>query len=192
MTRAKKSSGIYRIKITLRHVAPPIWRRIEVAADTKLGKLHRILQVVMGWSDSHLHGFHAGRINYGVPEPGFPGDTKNERNVRFEQLAAHGEKLIYEYDFGDGWEHELKIEKVFPVESAVRYPRCTGGKRACPPEDCGGPPGYEHLLEVLRDPKHEEHKEMREWIGGDFDPEAFDLGDINRALHDTTVLREVR
>ena len=186
MTRAKKSSGIYRIKITLRHVAPPIWRRIEVTADTKLGKLHRILQVVMGWSDSHLHAFRVGRTSYGVPQPEFPDDMENERNVRLDQIVAHGEKLIYEYDFGDGWEHELKIEKVFPAESAVRYPRCTGGKRACPPEDCGGPWGYEHLLEVLRDPKHEEHKEIREWVGGDFDPEAFDLGDINR------VLREVR
>src|SRR3989338_4056019 len=116
MTRAKKSSGIYRIKITLRHVAPPIWRRIEVTADTKLGKLHRILQVVMGWSDSHLHAFRVGRTSYGVPQPELPGDMENERNVRLDQIAAQGDKLIYEYDFGDGWEHTLKVEKIVPAD----------------------------------------------------------------------------
>jgi hypothetical protein len=120
---------------------------------------------------------------YGVPDPDFPDDeTVNERNVRFDQITGEGGKLIYEYDFGDSWEHELKIEKVLPADPTVHYPRCTGGARACPPEDCGGPPGYERLLDVLRDPKHEEHEEMREWIGGDFDSEAFDMETINRGL----------
>lgn len=180
---SKGKPPIYRIKIMLRHVAPPVWRRMEVSAGTKLGKFHRILQAAMGWTDAHLHAYRVGEARYGVPDPDFPDDeTVNERNVRLDQIAGEGDKLIYEYDFGDGWEHELKIEKVFPAESAVHYPRCTGGSRACPPEDCGGPPGYEHLLEALRDPKHEDHEEMREWIGGDFDPEAFDLGEVNQGL----------
>lgn len=182
----KGKTQIYQIKVTLRHVAPPVWRRIEVPADIKLGKLHHVLQTVMGWTNSHMHAFRQGMVQYGTPSRAFPDMFKNERSVRLDQLVDKGGKLIYEYDFGDGWEHELKIEKVLTPEPGLRYPHCTAGKRACPPDDCGGPWGYEHLLEVLRDPKHEEHEEMREWIGGDFDPEAFDLDDINLAL------REVR
>lgn len=181
MSRGKPQ--IYRVKVTLRHVAPPIWRRIEVPADVKLWKFHRILQAAMGWTDAHLHAYRIGEARYGIPDPDIPDDeTVNERNVRLDQIAAEGDKLSYEYDFGDGWEHELKIEKTFPAEAAVHYPRCTGGSRACPPEDCGGPPGYKHLFDVLRDTKHEEHKEMRKWIGGNFDPEAFDFDAVNRAL----------
>lgn len=97
-------------------------------------------------------------------------------------MAGEGGTPIYEYDFGDGWDHELKIEKIVPADLTAHYPRCTAGSRACPPEDCGGPPGYERLLEALRDPKHEDHEQMREWIGGEFDPEAFDLDEVNRVL----------
>jgi hypothetical protein len=181
---SKSKTPIYRIKVTLRHISPPIWRRIEVAGDIKLGKLHRVLQIAMGWYDSHLHAFRVGHTTYGVPDPDAPVDMEmeNERNVRLDQVTAEGDKIIYEYDFGDGWEHELKVEWMLAPEPGVRYPRYTEGRRACPPEDCGGPWGYERLLEVLRDPKHEEHEEMREWIGGDFDPEAFDLDEVNEAL----------
>ena len=175
---------IYQIKITLKHIRPQVWRRIQVPADIKLGKLHRILQAAMGWYDAHLHAFRVGHETYGVsnPDPLFGTETENERNVRLDRIAAEGDQLIYEYDFGDGWEHELLIEQVLPAEKGRRYPLCLSGKRACPPEDCGGPPGYEHLLEVLRDPKHERHEEMREWIGGEFDPEAFDLTAVNWEL----------
>lgn len=136
----------------------------------------------MGWTNSHLHAFRKGMEQYGAPSREFPGMFTNERDVPLDRLVHIGGKLIYEYDFGDGWEHELKVEKAFAGEPKARYPRCTEGRLACPPEDCGGPWGYEHLLDVLRDPKHEEHEEMREWIGGDFDPEAFDLDEINRML----------
>lgn len=179
----KSYAPIYRIKVTLRHLSPSVWRHVEVPADMKLGKLHCILQIAMGLSDSHLHAFRVGSTVYGVPDPDFPDDeTVNERNVRLGQVAGEDATLVYEYDFGDGWEHELKIEKAFPADPATHYPRCSGGERACPPEDCGGPPGYQHLLEVLRGPKHEEHEEMREWIGGEFDPEAFDLNSVNKRL----------
>lgn len=173
---------IYQIKITLKHSRPPIWRRIQVTGDTKLGKLHRILQVAMGWTDSHLHAFRARGMDYGVPDPEFPGDTKNERNVRLDRIADEGDTLIYEYDFGDGWEHELKVEKVMPAAPGARYPLCLAGKRACPPEDCGGIPGYEHLLEVFSNPAHEEYHDMQDWLGGELDPEAFDLNEVNDAL----------
>ena len=110
----KSGAPIYQIKVTLRHVSPPVWRRIEVPGDIKLGTLHRILQAVMGWTDSHLHAFSARGVTYGMPdpEPDFRDDTKEERNVRLDRIAAEGEVIIYEYDFGDGWEHELKIEKL--------------------------------------------------------------------------------
>lgn len=102
--------------------------------------------------------------------------------MRLDQIVSEGDKLIYEYDFGDGWEHKIRIEKILPAEKGKRYPVCLAGKRACPPEDCGGPPGYERLLEVLRDPKHEEYEETLEWLGGPFDPEAFDVNEVNRML----------
>lgn len=179
---SKSKTPIYRIKVTLRHVAPPIWRRIEVPADIKLGKLHRVLQMAMGWFDSHMHGFRVGHVSYGAPNPDSPDDTKNERNVRLDRIAAEGDTVIYEYDFGDGWEHDLKIEKVLPAEKGNHYPACLAGKRACPPEDCGGPWGYQNLLDALKDPKHENHEEMLEWFGDELDPEAFDLDEVNATL----------
>jgi hypothetical protein len=173
---------INQIKISLKHTHPPIWRRIEVPGNIKLDKLHDVIQIAMGWTDSHLHTYRIGSTTYGVPNPDFPDDTQSERNVRLDKVAGEGDILIYEYDFGDGWEHTLKVEKIVPADPTAHYPRCTAGSRAGPPEDCGGPPGYEHLLEALRDPKHERHEEMREWIGGPFNPETFNLDEVNQLL----------
>jgi hypothetical protein len=177
-----RSSPIYRLKVTLRHIAPPIWRRIEVPADTRLPRLHRLLQMTMGWYDCHLHGFRTRSASYGVPDPNFPGDMEDERKLRLGDVVTEGEKLIYDYDFGDGWEHDILVEKVLAPEPGARYPRCLTGKRACPPEDCGGPYGYQRLLEILHDPKHEEHGEMSEWLGRPFDPEEFDVEDVDEGL----------
>jgi len=174
--------NIYQIKVTLRHINPLIWRRTQVVGDTRLGQLHHILQIVMGWTNSHMHGFRVGRDNYGALDPDFPDDVKDERNVRLDTVAKQGSTLIYDYDFGDGWEHELKIEKVVDPDPAARYPVCLAGQRACPPEDCGGPPGYADLLDILDDPEHEEYEDMAEWAGEDFDAEAFDLDEVNRLL----------
>jgi hypothetical protein len=103
--------------------------------------------------------------------------------VRLQQvLAKPGRKIVYEYDFGDGWEHAIVLEKVLSIDSKTRYPRCLDGARACPPEDCGGVPGYADFLEAIRDPDHEEHEQMRDWIGGEFDPEEFHLDLVNREL----------
>ena len=133
---AKQSNSIYQIKITLRYFEPAVWRRLLVKANTRLGELHDILQVVMGWEDAHLHGFRIGRDAYGEPDPEFPSDIKNERNVRLDKIASAGSSFIYDYDFGDSWEHELKIEKVLPAEPGAHYPVCLDGQRTCPPEDC--------------------------------------------------------
>ena len=179
--------AIYQVKVTLKGSKPPIWRRILVASDTRLGKLNRILQDVMGWTDSHLHQFIVGQTYYGVPDPDFDLDVRSERTVPLNRvLQEPKDKIIYEYDFGDSWEHELLLEKVLPPDPAIRYPICVTGKRACPPEDCGGIWGYAELLEALASPNHPEHASMLEWAGDDFDPEAFDLEDVN------SMLRQVR
>lgn len=176
------NEDVYQIKITLRHSRPPIWRRIQVAGDTKLGKLHRIIQATMGWTNSHMHQFFIDDDTYGVSDSDFPNETKSERNARLDRVATEGDTLMYEYDFGDSWEHDLHIEKVLPAAAGTRYPVCLAGQRACPPEDCGGIPGYERLLEILRDPEDEEYAEMIEWLGDPFDPEGFDLNTVNRVL----------
>lgn len=111
--------------------------------------------------------------------PDFPDDIKNERNVRLDRIAAAGDTFLYEYDVGDNWVHEFKVEKVLQLEPGVRYPRCLGGKRTCPPEEGFG---YEDILRILRDQEDEEHEEVLEWLGGNFDPEAFDLDGVNAAL----------
>lgn len=173
---------IFQLKITLRDIRPPIWRRIQVPADIKLGKLHRVIQDAMGWTDSHLHAFRVGTENYGVPDPNFGDDFRSERNMHLDSLVEEGGRLIYEYDFGDNWQHEILIEKALPVKAGMHYPHCLAGKRACPPDDCGGVWGYQNLLEILANPKHEEYEETLEWLGGEFNSEAFDLAEINSLL----------
>jgi hypothetical protein len=178
-------SKAYQLKVTLRGARPPIWRRLEVKGETTLFMLHEILQLAMGWTDSHLHQFIAKGKCYGTPDPDFFVDRENERKVRIDQvLKKPKDRMVYEYDFGDSWEHEVVVEKVMPAERGRgRYPLVTAGKRACPPEDCGGIPGYYHLLEVLRSPRHPEHQEMLEWYGGTYDPEGLDLQEVNRRFH---------
>jgi Plasmid pRiA4b ORF-3-like protein len=141
-SRERKSSAVIcQVKITLKHSSPPIWRRILVAGDTSLSKLHRILQIVMGWMDGHLHQFTIHGRDYGVPdrEFDFGQRTLNEKSAKLLDVI-HGEKdrFLYEYDFGDGWTHDILVEKTIPREAGKRYPLCLAGKRACPPEDCGG------------------------------------------------------
>lgn len=177
-----KPARIYQIKVTLKWSKPPIWRRLQVRGDTKLDKLHQILQIAMGWWGEHLHAFEAGGVAYGEPDPDFPSDLRQERNVRFDKIAQEGDTFRYEYDFGDSWVHEIMVEKVLDPEPGVRYPRCLAGKRACPPEDCGGVPGYERLLDIVANPKDEEHAEIVAWLGEEFDPEAFDLDAVNEEL----------
>lgn len=176
---------VYQLKVTLRHTRPPIWRRLQVRGDTTLGRLHHVLQVAMGWTDSHMHQFVTKGKYYGVAAPDLGLDRENEDKIRLDQvLRKPKERMIYEYDFGDSWEHDVVVEKLLPVQPGRRrYPMVTGGRRACPPEDCGGIPGYYHLLEVLGNPNHPEHEELLEWSGGEYDPERFDVQEVNRAFH---------
>jgi hypothetical protein len=181
----RKQPKIYQLKMRLKHIRPPIWRRVQVCSNTPLLELHAILQAAMGWTDSHLHQFVVGDTYYGQPEIDEFGDPnlKDERKARLDQLLSNSRRrIIYEYDFGDGWEHEILLEKVLEPVSRVKYPRCIGGARACPPEDCGGTGGYIDFLAAISDPEHEEHEEYLEWIGGSFDPEEFDPADFEDTL----------
>jgi hypothetical protein len=173
---------IYQLRITLRGIRPPIWRRLLVPSSIKLPLLHETLQVAMGWTDSHLHHFIQAGVRYGSPDP-YDAGVRNERDVRLNALlSGEGEKLLYEYDFGDGWQHEIKLEKILPYETTQRLPLCLKGSRACPPEDCGGPYGYVRLLDVLADELDDEYAELRDWLPEDFDSEQFDLKAVNAAL----------
>lgn len=183
MARKKSSNqvSIYQIKVTLKDSKPPIWRRILVRSDITLEKLHDVLQEVMGWWDYHLHQFIVGDMHFGVPHPDYMMDMHDEGEVRLNQVADEGSKFIYEYDFGDSWQHVLEVEKVLPPDPDRQVPVCLKGRRACPPEDVGGVWGYAMYLEAIQDPDHPEHDRYMEWRG-DFDPEAFDLDEINEAL----------
>ena len=170
------SQPIYRLKVTLRDIRPAVWRRIEVPADTPLFDLHRVLQGAMGWTNSHLHQFIHRGTYYGPPDRDFGTPTVSERRTQLHDLFHRPkDRLIYEYDFGDSWEHDVVLEAIVEPQPSVRYPRVIAGQRACPPEDVGGFPGYAEFLEAIKDPHHEEHERMIEWIGGRLDPEEFDL-----------------
>lgn len=176
------SSQIYQIKVTLHWSSPPIWRRLLVRGDTRLGHLHVILQVAMGWEDEHLHAYRIGNKTYGIPDPQFPDDTRNESHVRLDKVAGNGDNFLYEYDFGDSWIHEIEVESILQPEQGAKYPRCLDGARACPPEDSGGMSGYERMIDILADPEDEEHDEILEWLGDDFDPERFAMERANNEL----------
>jgi hypothetical protein len=178
---------IYQLKVTLLGTTPPIWRRLLVPPDMTLEQLHDVLQLAMGWEDCHMHDFRIGQKRFGKPDPNDRltdlSGIGNERTARlFNVLGKVGAKAVYTYDFGDNWQHGIAIEKVLTPEPGLAYPVCMGGKRHGPPEDCGGAPGYYHLVEALRDPDHKRHEELREWMGDDFDPEAFSVDDVNRRL----------
>jgi hypothetical protein len=179
----KKASGapVYQIKVTLEASAPPIWRRILAPGDVTLERLHLILQVAMGWTDSHLHMFTVGTTVYGEPHPDYDFEVQDERRVRLHQIVpGEGFRFRYEYDLGDSWMHTLLVERV--LEPGQSTTVCLAGERACPPEDVGGVWGYVMFLEAIRDPEHPEHQEYQEWIGSEFDPEAFDLEEMNAVL----------
>ena len=181
-TRKKPQAAgtVYELKVTLLGAEPPIWRRIQVT-DCTLDKLHEHIQTSMGWTNSHLHQFRIGEQYYGDPE--LMHESFDELDFRDSTATLLGDivplqskrfRILYEYDFGDSWEHEVLFEGRFDAEAGRKYPVCLGGERACPPEDCGGVWGYADFLEAIRNKKHPEHQEMLEWIGGRFDPEKFD------------------
>ena len=174
------TATVHQLKITLNGIRPPVWRRVLISSSSTLADLHRLVQDSMGWWNYHLHEFRVGRVVYGTPDDeDFGKPDKDEADAVLDKVAPKGSRLRYEYDFGDGWEHQIQVEDVVPAEADTSYPRCIAGRRNCPPEDVGGPGGYDELLEALADPTHDRHSELLDWIGGTFDPEHFDLDETN-------------
>lgn len=178
--RRRGEPTVYTIKITLLDIRPPVWRRVEIEGSAALLELHHLVQAAMGWSGYHLHQFIHGDTYYGVSDREFGILRVSERSTRIDDLLRRrGDQLTYEYDFGDGWTHELVLETIADAEPGVTYPRVIAGKRACPPEDVGGFGGYDVFIDAMRDPAHPEHASMLEWAGGAFDPEEFDVAAAN-------------
>ncbi len=184
----KKNVAAYRLKISLLYLEPPIWRLVQVPAEMTLANLHEVIQLCMGWTDSHLHQFVVGDNFYApsdLDDDWSQVKMLDEGKYKLCDLEAEMQnRFIYEYDFGDGWQHEIKIEKVIhPEKNPSGYPVLMAGERACPPEDIGGPPGYENFLAALSDPENEDHREMLDWYGTEsFDPDYFEMDGINKIL----------
>jgi hypothetical protein len=176
-------TSVHQLKITLTGIRPPIWRRVQVSSSINLRRLHDVIQGAMGWTQSHLYQFEVGDVAFGAPDDEFGMPIRSAKSPPLRKIApAPGAVFVYEYDFGDSWQHRIEVEKVLPPEPGVHYPRCLAGKRACPPEDVGGIWGYEEFLQAIRDPQHPEHAALLEWVGGAFDPEAFDRQAVNDEL----------
>lgn len=180
-----KHDKIFQFKIILENIKPPIWRRIQVPESYTFWDLHVAIQDAMGWCDGHLHQFEtvtnkpSDKIYIGIPSDEDPYEIKKDWEEKISDWydLEKNNKMNYTYDFGDNWDHKIVLEKILLCDGS-KYPRCIDGKMACPPEDCGGVWGYEDLIEIIKNPKHKEYKEMKEWLGGDFDPEAFNCSEV--------------
>lgn len=185
----KRFERVYQLKITLKGSEPQIWRRIQVPETYTFWDLHVAIQDAIGWEDSHLHEFEmphpstGEKVRIGIPdeEAGFfRQETIPEQKQKISNWFSMENRVAgYTYDFGDNWEHKIQQEKILPIDKKIEYPVCIAGKRACPPEDCGGIWGYEGLLEAIKDPNHKKHETMLEWIGDEFDPEHFDVKEVS-------------
>jgi hypothetical protein len=174
-----KSNTVYQLKITLADIRPSIWRRVQVK-DCSLSKLHEVIQAAMAWTNTHLWAFDIDGVDYG-DDPDGEIDLSSARKAKLGAFVAEGvKKLRYIYDFGDNWEHLVQVEKVLNADPTVKYPWCVDGQRARPPEDCGGPWGYGDLLEAIKTPG--KNPELLDRVGGEFDPEEFDLAAVNEEL----------
>ena len=177
--------SVCKLKVTLFDSQPSIWRRFHVESGVTLERLHHILQAVMGWTDSHMHGFRRPAASPSRARRRLlPIDSADEKSTRVaDVLRRSKDRLFYEYDFGDSWEHQIVLEKIIPRSPTERYPLVVAGRGACPPEDVGGLSGYYHFLTAVKDATHPDHEEMMEWAGERFDPTAFDVQGVNRMFH---------
>lgn len=171
------AARIARLHVTLNDVKPPVQRRVEVPLAIRLDRLHLVLQAALGWTNSHLYEIRARDVGWGLPDPDFgegPLDAKKARLI--DVLEDAGTKTVkYLYDFGDGWEHTVKVERITDAIPGLAYPVLINATGRCPPEDVGGPWGYDEFLHALADPAHENHVEMKDWIGEIFDPTAVNV-----------------
>jgi len=184
MTARLRNTDVVQIRITLRDVEPPVWRRVEVPASLTLKRLHETIQGAMGWLDRHMYEFRVGQRRYGDPAiVGPEPDLANAAFVKLSSLVENGvARFLYVYDFGDDWRHDITVESVRPAEPGVDYPVFVDGARHCPPEDCGGPPGYQGFLETMGNSDHPEHEEALDWYGEPFDPDDIERDSIDAML----------
>lgn len=188
MAKPAQLRSIYQLKVQLTGLRPPVWRRLLVSSTATLEELHHTLQISMGWTNSHLHQFIVQKRRYGLVDPDLGMDWDNdlldESDFKVQDvLKAEGDSIAYEYDFGDGWLHKVGLEKVLPFKLGQPLPYCVKGKRACPPEDVGGVPGYMDFVEKWLDPNHPEHADLVEWAGDFYGgPEYFSLDEANEFL----------
>lgn len=175
----------YQLYVELEWVRPKVWRRLLVPATIKLSSLHTVLLFGTGWQGGHLHEFIFADANYARLEPGLdlPDGVLDEKSVPLYKALGSRKTFVYVYDYGDDWRHKVKVEKVIKLDVPMTVPICLDGQNACPPEDVGGAPGYADFLVAMADPHNPEHEELKEWIGGSFDPGAFDVGDANERLN---------
>ena len=184
-------AAIARLKIALDDVKPVVLRRVEVPFDIRLDRLHLTIQAAMGWTNSHLYEIRAGGVGWSTPDPdaGWGDDFMDARKARLDDILEDvGTKTLkYLYDFGDGWEHTIRIERLVDPKPGMLYPRLIEAKGHCPPEDVGGPWGYSELLEAFADPNHERHGELKEWFADDFNPHVVD---VDRLAEEVAYLAE--
>ncbi len=194
--RSSETGEIYQIKVSLMGTRPPIWRRLLVPASFRLDQLHETILTAFGWGGGHMHEFSIGGKSYGAPDPdndfGMP-EVEDEHRARLDSaLGGKGARGTYTYDFGDGWEHALLVERVVPADPGLGYPLCSGGKLHGPPDDCGGVGGYYDFLAAIGDPNHPEHDSLLEWIRGSFDPNEFSLEAVNAELEHLRIRKKPR
>jgi hypothetical protein len=173
---------VHQLKVTIEGTKPPVWRRLLVPSDVTLADLHHVFQTAFGWEDYHLHEFEVAGHRFGVVDGEDWQPPRDERRYRLNTVAHPGSSFVYVYDFGDDWCHRVLVEKVLPRDKDTRYPTCIGGRRAGPPEDCGGVWGYADLVDAMEDPAHPERDRLLEWLGEPFDPAAFDAAEVDRRL----------
>jgi hypothetical protein len=187
-----QDTRILTIKVTLDGSDPPVWRRFQISGSATLDDLHYVLQLVMGWTNSHLHEFRIGRRRFAAIDDDDYGEEPLEDEAEFELcsvLKRKGSRFEYIYDFGDCWVHQGVVEERAEPRHGAGYPVCLDGERSCPPEDCGGIHGYYNMLEILKDPEDEEYETYREWLHEDFDPDKFDVNQANENLEEIEEMR---
>lgn len=180
-------NDIIQLKVTLQDTEPRIWRRVLVDRGTVFFDFHHILQIAFGWKNSHLFEFRYNNCKISEKSEDFDEDEFGDSTFIDSIFVALGaflikenQKFIYEYDFGDSWQHEIIVEKFLPADPKQKYPVCIGGEMSCPPEDCGGTHGFEQLLKIIADKKHPEYKDMMTWVGKKYDPKYFDKDAVNK------------
>lgn len=182
---AQALRSTYQVKVTLKGIRPAVWRRFELSSVTNLEDFHIALQITMGWENAHLYEFIQDRSRYGIPDDEGMLNVKNVSDFRLNQLLVNEkDSLLYFYDYGDSWEHEVVLEKILPFKTGKQLPICKEGSRACPPEDVGGPPGYYYFLEAISDPSRSEYHEQLAWVGGEYNAEEFNLDKVNALLRE--------